>query len=220
VSNRSTTTEKEELHELKLAELEIEFVNAPNLLTLARVALVPLVIAFLYLRTPTGDVCAALAFTVAAITDYFDGYLARRQKLVTVYGKLMDPLADKFLVVCSIVMLQQLGRIHEVLTMVVICRELAITSLRALASAEGVIIASSGGAKWKTAAQMVALPFIMAQSSAMGIPLGRAGDVLLYISVVLSLWSAKDYTIDFFKAFHEGRRKKALERKARRRKQP
>jgi CDP-diacylglycerol--glycerol-3-phosphate 3-phosphatidyltransferase len=190
------------------AELEIEFVNTPNMLTMARVAMVPLVIGCLYLETPRGDIAAGLAFTVAAITDYFDGYLARRQKLITVFGKLMDPLADKFLVICSIIMLQKLGRIHELLTMIVICRELAITGLRALASAEGVIIAASGGAKWKTAAQMVALPLIMAQDSLWGLPLGQLGNVLLYISIALSLWSAKEYIVEFFVTFAENRRKK------------
>src|SRR6185436_165458 len=99
-------------------------------------------VVLLFARTDTTDLLAGIAFAIASITDYFDGYIARTRKLITVYGKLMDPLADKFLVVTSLIALQSLGRIHAVVVMLLVCRELAITGLRALASAEGVIIAA------------------------------------------------------------------------------
>jgi CDP-diacylglycerol--glycerol-3-phosphate 3-phosphatidyltransferase len=188
------------------------FTTAPNLLTLLRILFVPVVVALLFIRDPQWDVVAALVFAVASITDYFDGYLARVQKNETVYGKLMDPLADKFLVVSSLIMLQELGRIHPVVIILLVCREIAITGLRALASAEGVIIGASTSAKWKTATQMVAIPFIMGQKL-FGIPLTTAGMVLLYISLGISLWSAKDYIVDFFRAMKEARKQKSKERK-------
>lgn len=188
------------------------FTNAPNLLTLLRIAFVPLIVGLLFLHDPTWDVVAALLFAAASITDYFDGYLARVQKIETVYGKLMDPLADKFLVVSSLIMLQELGRIHPVVVILLICREIAITGLRALASAEGVIIAASPSAKWKTATQMVAIPFIMGRAL-FGIPLYTAGMWLLYVSLGISLWSAKDYVVEFFKGLKEARRQKVAERK-------
>lgn len=191
---------------------ELTFNTTPNYLTLLRILFVPVVVGLLFLRNPTWDVVAAFAFAAASITDYFDGYLARTQKLVTVYGKLLDPLADKFLVVSALIMLQALGRIHPIVVMLLICRELAITGLRALASAEGVIIEASGGGKWKTGTQMVAIPFIMGRQL-FGVPLYGLGLVLLYISLAISLWSAKSYVVDFFKALKAQSRQKQKERK-------
>jgi CDP-diacylglycerol--glycerol-3-phosphate 3-phosphatidyltransferase len=193
---------------------EMTFNTTPNILTLARIGFVPVVIGLLFLRTPTWDLVAALIFGVASITDYFDGYIARRQKLITVYGKLMDPLADKFLVVSALVMLQELGRIHPIVVMLLICREMAITGLRALASAEGVVIPASPSAKWKTATQMVAIPFLMVKQGVLGIPLYTIGNALIYISLTISLWSAKDYIVDFFKEIKEKRKRKIEDKKA------
>jgi len=195
---------------------ELTFNTTPNWLTLIRIAFVPVVVGLLFVRTPGADLAAALAFTVASITDYFDGYLARTQKVVTLYGKLLDPLADKFLVVSALIMLQEMGRIHPVVVILLICRELAITGLRALASAEGVIIDASGGGKWKTGTQMVAIPLIMAWDQShrpFGLPLYALGMVLLYISLAISLWSAKSYVVDFFKAIKEQRKLRQRERK-------
>lgn len=195
---------------------ELQFTNAPNLLTLGRVILVPVVVALLFVREPAYDFAASMVFAVASITDYFDGYLARRQKLITVYGKLMDPLADKFLVVSCLIMLQQLGRVHPVVNMLLICRELGITSLRALASAEGVVIAASTGAKWKTTFQMVAIGILIGYPFVESVPLEPIGQVLLYLSLALSLISAKDYAVDFFRELRGGalrRREARLARK-------
>ena len=195
---------------------DLQFANAPNLMTLGRIALVPVVVACLSRRDPFWDWMAVITFAIASITDYFDGYLARKQNLITVYGKLMDPLADKFLVVCTLVMLQELGRVHPIVVMLLICREMAITGLRALASAEGLVIAASGGAKWKTALQMIALPFLMVREGWAGLPFYGIGLTLLYLSLGLSLWSAKDYVVEFFKAAKYRRQRRAEERRARR----
>ena len=192
---------------------ELSFTNTPNILTSIRIALIPLVVYLLFLGEPKWDLVAALIFGAASITDFFDGYIARSQNLVTVYGKLMDPLADKFLVVCSMVMLQHLGRIHPVVVMLVISREMAITGLRALASAEGLVISASGGGKLKTVAQMFALPFMMVKQGIFGIPLYQIGEILLYLSLGLSLLSAKDYMWEFFKTLREKQKKFAAERK-------
>jgi len=176
------------------------FNTVPNLLTLIRIILVPVVIFLLRFKTPSTDIAAALVFGVAAITDYFDGHIARKSNLVSTYGKLMDPLADKFLVVCSLIALMELGRVGSVLVMLLVCRELAITGLRALASAEGVIIQASSGGKWKTGFQMTGIPFLMVEPGIFGIPMAKIGLVLVYFSLALSLWSAFEYAVDFFKA--------------------
>jgi CDP-diacylglycerol---glycerol-3-phosphate 3-phosphatidyltransferase len=191
---------------------ELTFNTTPNILTLIRIVLVPMIVTLLFLREPRWDLIAALIFAAASITDYFDGYLARTQKIETIYGKLLDPLADKFLVASSLITLQYLNRIHPVVVILLICRELAITGLRALASAEGVIISASSSGKWKTALQMVAIGFIMAESSLFGLPLYPIGMVLLYLSLAMSLWSAKDYIVGFFKGLREARRLKTKEK--------
>lgn len=192
---------------------DLTFNTTPNILTLTRIVLVPVVVGLLFVGEPKWDLAAALIFAAASITDYLDGYIARTQKIETVYGKLMDPLADKFLVVSALIMLQKLDRIHAVVVIILICREMAITGLRALASAEGVVIGASSSAKWKTATQMVAIPFIMAQSALFGLPLYPIGMVLLYISLGISLWSAKDYVVDFFHGLRESRRLKLNEKR-------
>jgi CDP-diacylglycerol--glycerol-3-phosphate 3-phosphatidyltransferase len=182
----------------------LTFDTPPNRLTLLRMAAVPLVIYFLTWETWNGDLAACVVFSLAAITDWFDGYLARAYQSVTIFGKLMDPLADKFLVVSTLIMLQELGRIHPFLVMVLICREMGITSLRALASAEGVIIPAGKGGKWKAALQMVAIPFLIVHVDLFEVvPTAKIGNWLMYISVFLSLTSASTYVFDFFKGLKE-----------------
>lgn len=182
----------------------LTFDTPPNRLTLLRMASVPAVIYFLTWGTFNGDIIACVLFSLAAITDWFDGYLARAYQSVTIFGKLMDPLADKFLVVSTLIMLQHLERIHPFLVMVLICREMGITSLRALASAEGVIIAAGAGGKWKAALQMVAIPFLIVDVRILGvIPADQVGTWLMYISVFLSLTSASTYAIEFFRGLRE-----------------
>ena len=180
---------------------QLTFHTTPNYLTLARVIFVPGVIFCLYQHTFWWDFTAAAVFGVASLTDYFDGYLARKYKIETVYGKLMDPLADKFLVICSFIMLQGLNRMSPIVVMLLVCRELTITGLRALASAERVIVSASSGGKWKTATQMIAIPALMIGNFSVAgfeIPLFQIGMWLTYFSLALSLWSAKDYVVDFF----------------------
>ncbi len=177
---------------------QMTFHTTPNYLTLFRVLMVPAVIFALSRETPGWDVGAAVFFGIASITDYFDGYLARKLKIETVYGKLLDPLADKFLVICSLIMLEHLERMSPYVVMILVCRELTITGLRALASAEGVIVSASSGGKWKTAIQMIAIPCLMIKEG-LGIPFYEIGLWMTYSSLLLSLISAKDYVVDFFR---------------------
>ncbi len=194
---------------------ELTFNTTPNLLTLLRMALVPVVVWLLTLREPRWDIASAAIFGIASITDYFDGYIARTRNIVTVYGKLMDPLADKFLVVSALITLQDLGRIPFYIVILLICREIAITGLRALASAEGLIISSSSSAKWKTATQMVAIPLLILKDNFFHIPLYSLGQWLIYISLGLSLWTGGDYIVDFIRALREMRKARAAKRSER-----
>src|SRR5436190_5141456 len=118
-------------------------INLPNVLTLLRILAVPVIVVALLGETPNGDALAAGVFALAAVTDGLDGYIARRRQDVTTFGKLMDPLADKLLIVAALVSLVSLDRLAAWIAMVIIARELAVTGLRAVAVEQGVVISAS-----------------------------------------------------------------------------
>ncbi|HEX3773505.1 MAG TPA: CDP-diacylglycerol--glycerol-3-phosphate 3-phosphatidyltransferase, partial [Polyangiaceae bacterium] len=131
--------------------------NVPNLLTMARVAVIPLVIILLGRGSPKDCTWAALVYSAAAITDLLDGYLARRMNVVSVLGKFLDPLADKLLVMAVLVYMVPMGRIPEWAVVLLLAREIAVTGLRSIASSEGVVIAAGDDGKSKTALQMIGI---------------------------------------------------------------
>lgn len=185
-----------------------EYNTFANKLTALRIAFVPIVVYFLHYDSPDAGFWAALFFAIAGGTDYFDGYYARTHKSITVLGKLLDPLADKFLVVSALIMLMNLGRIEPIVVIILICREMAVTGLRAIASAEGIVIAASRLAKWKTASQMVAIPLLMLHETYFQIPFQKIGTALIWASLLISVLSAKDYIVDFFKRISQKAREK------------
>jgi CDP-diacylglycerol--glycerol-3-phosphate 3-phosphatidyltransferase len=134
-----------------------EFFNIPNMLTMFRIVLIPAVLIFVYYESRINSFIAAWLFALASVTDYFDGWLARRKGLITVLGKFLDPLADKLIVVSTLVMLIPLGRIPAWVVVLLLARELSITGLRSIASTEGLEVASTQGGKWKTAFQLVGI---------------------------------------------------------------
>jgi len=194
---------------------DLEYNTIANKLSALRIAFVPLVVVSLFEDSPRAGLIAAILFGVAGITDYFDGYYARTRKAVTVLGQLLDPLADKFLVVSSLVMLMDLHRIHPAIVILLICREMAITGLRAIASAEGIVIPASKIAKWKTVTQMAAIPMLMLHETYFGIHFQTLGTVCIWASLLISMWSAKDYIVDFFRTLHAQALERRSERKAR-----
>jgi CDP-diacylglycerol--glycerol-3-phosphate 3-phosphatidyltransferase len=192
----------------------LEFTNTPNILTLFRILCVPVVVTLMFFKDPTWDLVAAWTFGAAAITDILDGWVARRQNIVTVYGKLMDPLADKFLVAGSLIMLLFLGRVHPVLVILLICRELLMTGLRSIAIAEGIVISASTGGKIKAVTQMVGIPFLIANRNFFGLPTYAMGEWLLYLSLLISLGSALQYVVRFFAELRARLKIKRLAKKA------
>ena len=130
----------------------------------------------------------------ASITDFFDGYIARKRNIVTVFGSFLDPIADKFLIVSSLIMLATLGRVHVTIAIILVLREMYITSLRLLASSEGIVVPVDKLGKWKTFAQMVAVPWLMANQTWYVFNLQLLGTILIYIAAFLSLLSAFQYT--------------------------
>jgi CDP-diacylglycerol--glycerol-3-phosphate 3-phosphatidyltransferase len=188
--------------------LREDAINLPNLLTFLRILLIPVVLWLLAEGTPRANFWAAVVYGITAITDFLDGWLARRQNLISVLGKFLDPLADKLLVMAVLVFMVDLGRVPFWAVIVIIGRELSITSLRVIAMTEGVLIAAGQGGKDKTALQMVALlmlivhhPYVLNFGFAsMEVDFNGAGTALLYLSVVLAITSAGEYIKLFVEA--------------------
>ncbi|MDR1740963.1 MAG: CDP-diacylglycerol--glycerol-3-phosphate 3-phosphatidyltransferase [Synergistaceae bacterium] len=193
----------------KKAAGAVKVMNLPNILSLTRVFLAPLVLLFLSVHisgpvhfldflgaAPTwGDLLAGGVFIVAALTDSLDGYIARKHKLVTTLGKFIDPLADKVLVIAAMVSLVELHRVPAWLVVVIITREFVVTGLRLVAAAEGQVIAASGGGKLKTVIQIIAVILLI-----LDLPGGLA---MMWLAMVLTVWSGMEYLISGAKMLME-----------------
>jgi CDP-diacylglycerol--glycerol-3-phosphate 3-phosphatidyltransferase len=217
------------MDEIEQNDLEID--NLPNRLTFFRVLLIPIVIGSLYIANSDFEFIndeiislagwvAAWTFTIASITDFFDGWVARRRGIITVFGSFLDPIADKFLTVSSLIMLQALGRIPAWIVIILVLREMYMTSLRLLASNEGIVVPVNNMGKWKTAIQMMGIPMLMCNETWWVFPFPKIGIVLIYIASILSLWSAVTYSASMIAklkadrvAKREARKQKKLEKK-------
>jgi CDP-diacylglycerol--glycerol-3-phosphate 3-phosphatidyltransferase len=171
--------------------------SIPNALTLGRIIAVPLVVALFYWGGPWGDPLAALVFILAAITDWIDGYLARRLGVTTPLGEFLDPVADKLMVATALILLvaHDPHWIIVVSAMVIVGREIAVSALRewmAHLGARAKVAVSSLG-KWKTILQMVGLSFMMYRQDLFGLPIYRMGVWLLVVAAALTLWSMVSY---------------------------
>jgi len=191
-------------------------VNIPNLLTFARILMIPLCLWFLDQDTPRAGFWSAIVFTLAAITDILDGYLARKLGVVSVLGKLIDPLADKLIVMATLVWLVPMGRMPAWAVIVLLAREFSVTALRSVAASEGVIISAGQEGKVKTALQMIGIIALLVgypyHLSYFGLDLGvvdcmKVGRVLVYLSLVFSVASAAQY-IGLFAAAVEAKEEK------------
>jgi len=189
-----------------LRPLRDEITDLPNVITLIRIAFIPLILICVDNYSPKLSTLAATLFTVAAASDALDGYLARRMGLITVVGKFLDPLADKLIVLSTLVMLVAKGRAPAWLVIVLTARELAVTGLRAIASQEGFVISAGSGGKAKAALQMVGIGFLLVHFRydllffGYSLDFQQVGMILLYVSLILSVMSAFDYFRFFVQA--------------------
>ncbi len=171
--------------------------TVPNILTAFRFAIVPVLL--LMLQPGRGDIVALAAFflfLIGALTDLADGYLARKYGIESVLGKLMDPLADKMLVATPLIMLIPMGRIPAWVSLLIISRELAVTGLRGLAAASGIVVSASGLGKIKSVFQYTALCILIFPLDLLPLPfLHDLGRIILYVSLLLTLWSGGDYFV-------------------------
>ena len=191
--------------------LRTGLLNLPNILTLARVAAVPVVLVLLLFDSRTAGIWAAAIFGIAAVTDFVDGWLARKWGIVTVLGKFLDPLADKLIVMVALIMLIPLDRVPAWAVFVILAREMIVTGLRSIASSEGIVIDASDLGKYKTIYQMVAIPGLMLhydynwffglEWGIFQVNMHNFGIFFFYIAFALTLWSGFEYLQKFFRVF-------------------
>lgn len=185
--------------------------NLPNKITLSRICLIPIFIFMLSIpldlgawdigttSLPITHFIATLIFLIASMTDWLDGYLARKYQLITNMGKFLDPLADKLLVSAAFILLVELGLAPAWIVILIISREFAVTGLRLVAAGEGIVLAASNMGKLKTVSQILAIALLLLHNfpfSYIGIPIDL---IVLYIALILTVWSGVEY---FVKNWH------------------
>lgn len=181
--------------------------NIPNILTLMRIAAIPLMTVLLMSGSRETCFWAAALFSVASFTDWLDGYLARRMGIVTVFGKFLDPIADKLIVMAALIMIIPFGRVPAWMVLVILSREIIITGLRGIASSEGIVIAASDLGKFKTIFQIVAIIglllhydyrwFFSLDHPLLLVNMHNVGMFYLWIAFVITVWSGVDYLVRF-----------------------
>lgn len=174
------------------------FFTIPTLLTWARIVAIPLIVGVFYLpwEASTRNLLATVMFIVCALTDWLDGYLARRLNQSSSFGAFLDPVADKFLVCAALLVLVELGRVHALIALVIIGREIAISALREwmaqIGASRSVAVHMLG--KLKTTVQMIAIPFLLYDGVLFGLlPTRIWGTVLILVACVLTIWSMVYY---------------------------
>jgi CDP-diacylglycerol---glycerol-3-phosphate 3-phosphatidyltransferase len=178
-------------------------VNLPTYLTLGRICLVPLVVGFLISAESIHALVAAILFGAAALTDWLDGLIARRRRQETVLGKLLDPVADKLLVAGALISLVQVGRVEAWIVVVIIGREFAITGLRGVSAAQGMVVGASDLGKYKTFTQYLAVTLLILEKN---VPVGLESEYvylsrgMLWAALTLTVVSGIDYFVHFLRS--------------------
>ncbi len=176
-------------------------INLPNVLTLVRILLIPVFVMLLLDPTPDRSLAAAIVFVIAAVTDLLDGYVARKTGQITKLGRLLDPIADKLLVLSALILLVQVDRVTALVAILIIAREVAVTGLRAIAASEGMIMSAEVTGKYKMALQVVAIVLLLLDGTVVEVigNLHLAGIVTLYLSLILGYVSGAQYVWSFWR---------------------
>lgn len=168
-----------------------------NIISVARICLIPVFILFALLGFPGSSYIAVAIFIVASLTDWVDGYIARKYNQITTFGKFLDPLADKLLVIAAALVLIERGDMGSVPAFIIVARELIVTSLRIVAMGEGIVIAAQKSGKAKTFIQMVGIVFLFTPLSYIELGPISTGDIVVWIMAAITLISG----IEYFKSF-------------------
>ena len=183
--------------------------NIPNILTMIRIAVIPLMVYLLLNGDREPSFWAAALFSAASFTDWLDGFVARRMGIVTVFGKFLDPIADKLIVMTALIRIIPLDRVPAWMVLVILGREIIITGLRGIASSEGIVIEASDLGKFKTIFQIVAIIalllhydyhwFFSSEQPLLTANMHNVGMFYLWIAFVITVWSGADYLAKFIK---------------------
>ena len=183
--------------------------NLPTRITMSRVVAVPLIVLAMWPNTLGWNIVAAVLFMLASVTDYFDGYFARKYNAVSNFGKFMDPIADKILVTSVLTMLLAMGKVDAWMVIIILARDNFIGGIRSVAAADQIIIDAKPAGKWKTAMQMVAIPAVIISHGTPALSwLDKLGYTTLWISVFLSITSGIEYYFSYIKN-NKARKRKA-----------
>ncbi|MBI5599013.1 MAG: CDP-diacylglycerol--glycerol-3-phosphate 3-phosphatidyltransferase [Deltaproteobacteria bacterium] len=177
-----------------------DFWNLPNALSLARLSVTPVLVVLLLSPGRKLSVATAALFLAVCLTDWLDGYIARRTGVETVIGKFLDPLADKILIVTALVMLIQLNRVPAWMVALIVARELSVTGLRAVAIKSGIVMPASRLGKAKTVAQICATAPLILHYPFFGIDFHEVGIAVLWAALFVTVWSGADYFVRFFRS--------------------
>ena len=180
---------------------QVSNINLPNVLTVARILLIPVFVVLFVTPTPDRSLAAVVVFIIAALTDLLDGYLARRCGQVTKLGRLLDPIADKLLILSALILLVQVDRVSALVAILIIAREVAVTGIRAIAATEGIIISAETTGKYKMALQVIAIVLLILEGTVLS-DYGNvhlAGIVTLYLSLALGYLSGGQYVWSFWR---------------------
>jgi CDP-diacylglycerol---glycerol-3-phosphate 3-phosphatidyltransferase len=171
--------------------------NLPNSITLARISVVPFLFFLLTSPDPFWSLVLAALFVLASITDFLDGFAARRYNMITTMGKFLDPLADKLIINSAMILMIPIGRIDAWIVVIIIMRDLIVDGIRSIASSEGIYIQASILGKQKTLAQIFAVTALMIYYPFLGLDAHFVGTYVLYIALLLTIYSGIDYFIKF-----------------------
>lgn len=179
--------------------------NIPNRITISRILLIPVFMIIMLVdfnwgnitlfgaEMPLSHFIGGLIFIIASLTDWVDGYYARKYNLVTTFGKFLDPLADKLLVSAALIILVELGFAASWIVILIISREFAVTGLRLVLAGEGEVVAAGGLGKIKTTAQILAIAALLLHNTIFTLINVPFGEIMLYIALIFTIWSGWDY---------------------------
>ena len=167
--------------------------NLPNKLTLLRICLIPVFVIVMLSQVSNFFLISCIIFIIASITDFLDGKIARKYNLVTDFGKFMDPLADKLLVLSALICMIEYDLVAGWMVIIIVARELTVSILRAIAADNGKVIAASGGGKIKTTSQMIAIILLLIGANYSNSQIVFVGTIAMYIATIFTLYSGIDY---------------------------
>ena len=189
---------KNSFDRLPISQENKEIFNLPNCITMVRIAVMPVLFFLVLSPGRIFSLIIAILFIAASVTDILDGYVARRYNIVTKMGKLLDPIADKLLISTAMIMMIPIGRIPAWIVVIIIMRDIFVDGLRSIASSEGLIIQARTLGKQKTLCQIIAVSALLIHYPIFWIDAHVVGTVVLYIALILTVWSGADY----FRQFH------------------